>query len=148
MPLGPLAALVFSLVLVPRFPGDDPATAERARHQGTWAVVSLVREGQAASADIVGSIRRVVEEDHVVWRRDGKNFAGTKFEVDPSKTPRAIDLIPDGGPARDRRVLGIYRLDGDDLTICVADPGGPRPSAFEAGTGSKQTLQTFRRVRP
>ncbi len=148
MPLGPLAGLVFALALAPASPADDPAAAERARHQGAWAVVSLVRDGVAAPADVVAPIRRVVEEDHVVWRRDGKNFAGTKFEVDPSKSPRAIDLIPDGGPARDRRVLGIYRLDGDDLTICVADPGGPRPSAFEAGPGSKQTLQTFRRVRP
>jgi uncharacterized protein (TIGR03067 family) len=141
---GPIVLLLFGFA--PQVP--DPLTVERAKHQGTWAVTSSIRDGQPAAADVVASIRRVVDRDHVVWKRDGKNFAGTRFEIDPTKTPRTIDLIPDGGPNRDKRVLGIYRLEGDDLTICIADVDQPRPSAFEAKPGSKQTLQTFKRVKP
>lgn len=141
MRCGHLALL--ALCLAPA-PADD----ERAKHQGTWAVVSLVRDGKEAPADVAASIRRVVAGDHVSWTRDGKSFAGTKAEYDASKTPHALDLIPDGGPHRDERILGIYRLEGDALTICVADPGEPRPTAFDAPSGSKRTLQTFRRVVP
>jgi uncharacterized protein (TIGR03067 family) len=132
-------------------PADDKADALRrevARHQGTWAVTSFVRDGKASPKELTDSIVRVVEGDHVVWKRDGKRFAGTAVVLDPSKAPRTIDVLPDGGPARGERVLGIYKLDGDTLTICMADAGQPRPLAFEAPNGSKQTLMTFRRKGP
>jgi uncharacterized protein (TIGR03067 family) len=140
----PLALLAALLV-----PADDPEAEalrrEVARHQGAWAVTSFVREGKASPKELVASIVRVVEGDHVVWKRDGKSFAGTAVALDPSKDPATIDVIPDGGPSRGERVLGIYKLDGDTLTICMADPGRDRPRAFEAPEGSKQTLMTFRR---
>ena len=121
---------------------------EKGKHQGTWAVTSSVRDGKEAPAEVVGSIRRVVEGDHVTWTRDGKSFAGTKVEYDPTRLPHTLDLIPDGGPHRDKHILGIYKLEGDTLTICVADPDEPRPKTFEAPAGSKRTLQTFQRVKP
>jgi uncharacterized protein (TIGR03067 family) len=108
----------------------------------------MVRDGQQAPADVAASIRRVVDGDHVTWTRDGKSFAGTTITYDTTQTPRALDLVPDGGPNRDRRYLGIYRLEGDELTICVADPGEPRPTSFDAPAGSKRTLQTFKRIKP
>jgi uncharacterized protein (TIGR03067 family) len=130
-------------LLVPLPLADD----EPARHQGTWSVTSSIRDGQEAPADLVGSIRRIVDGDHVTWTRDGKNFAGTKVVYDVTKSPHAIDLIPDGGPNRDEHILGIYKLEGETLTICVADAGQPRPTGFEAAAGSKRTLQAFRRIK-
>lgn len=128
---------------------DDPKAADRARevarHQGTWAVTAFIRAGKESPQDLVDSITREVEGDHVVWKRDGKSFAGTTVELDPTKTPATIDVIPDGGPRRGERVLGIYTLDGDTLTICMADAGGSRPRSFEAPAGSKLTLMKFRR---
>jgi uncharacterized protein (TIGR03067 family) len=142
-----VVAILASCVALPRARADDPK-AERERHQGTWQARSFVSDGVAAPADLVGSIVRVVEGDHVVWKRNGKSFAGTTVELDPSRTPRTLDVIPDGGPMRGERVLGIYRLDGDELTVCMAAPGRDRPKTFEAKSGSGQTLMTFRRATP
>jgi uncharacterized protein (TIGR03067 family) len=124
--------------------GGDPS--ELARHQGTWAVVSFVADGKETPREIAHSITRVVEDDHVTWFRDGKAFAGTSITLEPSLEPKGIDVLPDGGPRRGQRVLGIYRLDDDMLTICMAAPDAARPKSFEAGPGSGQTLMRFRRV--
>ena len=123
---------------------DDPAIKEELeRHQGIWTATSSIYDGQEAPEKIVRSITRTVEQDHVVWKRDGKSFAGTKVELDPSRDPKAIDVIPDGGRHRGERVLGIYKLEQDRLTICMAAPGQPRPREFQAGKGSGCTLRTF-----
>jgi uncharacterized protein (TIGR03067 family) len=129
-------------------PADDKAAREELeRHQGTWRASTSVYEGQEAPAEVVRSITRTVEKDHVVWKRDGKSFAGTRIELDPSRDPKAIDVIPDGGQDRGERVLGIYKLEGDRLTICMAAPGQPRPKEFKAEKGSGYTLRTFIRER-
>jgi uncharacterized protein (TIGR03067 family) len=131
---------------------DDLTTSllerEKERHQGTWLVTSFVSDGTEASPEIVGSIQRVVKDDHVVWKRDGKNFAGTTMELDPARTPRTIDVIPDGGSSRGKRVLGIYKWDGDSLTICMAGVDQDRPKEFEAGKGSGRTLMKLKREKP
>jgi uncharacterized protein (TIGR03067 family) len=132
-------------LLFPVLADDPDARAELDKHQGTWKVVSFQREGEETPKEIASTITRVVEDDHVVWYRDGKSFAGTTIRLDPSETPRAIDVIPDGGPQRGKAVLGIYRLEGDELTLCMAAPDAPRPKRFDAPKGSGQTLMTFRR---
>jgi uncharacterized protein (TIGR03067 family) len=127
---------------------DDRAVQdELKRHQGRWSVTSSLYDGQPAPEEIVRSIKRIVTGDHVVWERDGKRFAGTRIELDPTHEPKTIDVIPDGGRNRGERVLGIYKLEVDRLTIAMAAPGQPRPKAFEAAKGSGWTLRIFQRER-
>ena len=154
LPMGPRAAglivlaVLVSLGAVSTSSDDEVAKDEIRRHQGIWTVVSSVHDGQAAPADVVRSIKRIVTDEHAVWERDGKRFAGTTFQVRPEKQPKAIDVIPDGGPNRGEPVLGIYKLDGDTLTICMAGPGAPRPKDWTADKGSGCTLRVFKREPP
>ena len=142
-----ITAMILALLVpwppLPALADDEPAKAELARHQGTWRASTSVYDGQDGPAEIVRSITRTVEKDHVVWKRDGKSFAGTRIELDPSRDPKTIDVIPDGGKDRGERVLGIYKLEKDTLTICMAEPGQPRPREFKAEKGSGHTLRTF-----
>ena len=124
---------------------DDAGKNELKRHQGTWIATSSTFDGQKAPDEVARSIQRIVTENHVVWERQGKRFAGTTIELDPTHDPKNIDVIPDGGRNRGERVLGIYKLDGERLTICMARAGQPRPTAFKAEKGSGWTLQTFER---
>lgn len=122
--------------------------AELARHAGTWRVESMIHEGEESDPDVARSIERVVEGDRVVWRRDGKSFSASRIVVNPGVEPATIDVIPEGGPARGKRVLGIYRLEPGRLTICMASPDGRRPKQFGAEKGSKQSLMVFERIDP
>jgi uncharacterized protein (TIGR03067 family) len=122
------------------------ANEELEKQQGTWVAVSSLRDGEEAPREIVRSITRTVEKDHVIWKRDGKSFAGTTIILDGSKDPKTIDVLPDGGPSRGKRVLGVYRIEKDTLTLCMADAEQPRPSEFKAERGSRQTLMIFKRM--
>ena len=124
---------------------DDVVKNELKRHQGTWIATSSTFDGQKAPDEIARSIQRIVTENHVVWERNGKRFAGTTIELDPKHDPKNIDVIPDGGRNRGERILGIYKLDGERLCICMAVAGQPRPKEFKAEKGSGWTLQTFER---
>ena len=57
-----------------------------------------------------------------------RNFDPIEFayRLDPAATPRAVDLTL---PTRGVTFRGIYKLDGDDLTICMSN-GGSRPTDF------------------
>ncbi|MEW4570972.1 TIGR03067 domain-containing protein [Tautonia sp. JC769] len=141
-----LHRLVAVLLVLPV--GDDAPTPtdDQARHQGTWAVERSVRDGKDGPIEVMKEIVREVEGGRIVWKRSGKAFAATTFELDPEADPKTIDLIPEGGRNRGDRVLGIYRFDEDRLVLCTADPGEPRPTAFAAEPGDGRTLMTFRRA--
>jgi uncharacterized protein (TIGR03067 family) len=127
---------------------DSNAKDELKRQQGAWSVTSSIYDGQRAAPELVSSIRRTVTDDRVVWELNGKRFAGSKIALDSTREPKTIDVIPDEGPNRGEHVLGIYRLENDTLTICMAAPGKPRPSTFEAEKGSGCTLRTYPRAPP
>jgi uncharacterized protein (TIGR03067 family) len=140
-----LVAAPASWIGAPVLSSDDLQQDELKRHQGTWIVTSSIYEGQEAQAAVATSIKRIVDGDHVVWERDGKRFAGSRIVVDPKSEPKAIDVIPDGGPNRGEPVLGIYKLENGTLTICMAGPGRARPREWKAEKGSECTLRIFRR---
>lgn len=115
-------------------------------HQGIWQAVSYRIDGKETSREIVESITRTVEGKHVVWKRNGKSFAGTTVELDPDRKPPTIDVIPDGGPYKGEKVLGIYRFENGELTLCMAPRGQPRPTSWDDSQGKGISLMVFKKV--
>lgn len=123
---------------------QDPAL----RHAGRWRVERFEHDGVAGDPETLDSVTRVVEGKRVVWEREGKSFAATSFEVDESRTPFTIDLVPEGGRSKGVVTRGIYRWEASDrLVVCLAAPGAPRPEQFESPKGGKLALWTFVRER-
>ena len=124
-----LPFLAIALVAADEPPKD--AKKELEKFQGEWTMVSLETRGQKAPEETVKGMKLTVKGAEWVVTRDGTTVADITFQLDPSKDPKAIDLTfkVDG---KETALKGIYKLDGDTLTLCRTDsPVAARPTAFK-----------------
>jgi uncharacterized protein (TIGR03067 family) len=140
-----LAVLVAVGLLAAADNPQDAAKKDLAKLQGEWSMVSAERDGQALSADIVESAKRIVKGDEVTILLGGQVFFKAKVTLDPSKKPRAIDYTLTEGENEGKKQLGIYEIEGDTVKFCSAAPGTERPTDFTAKEGSNRTLSVWKR---
>jgi uncharacterized protein (TIGR03067 family) len=150
-------------VLTRRSAGSDAEAL-----QGTWQMVSQQRAGRATARPknmkwvIDGNaIWLVVEFPEEPAKREGQATKGGKpsgtqrgprmtFRLSPAMSPKQIDI---DGP-RKSSSFGIYKLDGDELTVCMgvtqASPTydklakveeSTRPTALDAEAGTVIVLK-------
>jgi uncharacterized protein (TIGR03067 family) len=75
-------------------------------------------------------------------------LTGGTIHIDASKPLKEIDFsYRVQGEAIEVSHLAVYRLDGEELTICMPDPGQHRPTEFFTGRGTTQCITVYRRGR-
>jgi uncharacterized protein (TIGR03067 family) len=142
MPKPLLSLLILICLTTPILAAD--ADDELAKLAGTWQLVSAVRDGKETPEEVVSEIRVVIKEGkHSVYFGNDVVAKEIPFVVDATKEPKeTTDTLPDG-----KTIKGIYMLDGDTLTSCVAEPDKDRPTEFASKPGSGHTLRVFKRVK-
>jgi uncharacterized protein (TIGR03067 family) len=128
---------------------DNEGAAELKRLAGSWQAVSYALDGKEAPAEDLKKVKlRIDAHGKTAAQSEGKTFLASTIRVDPGWNPKTIDIAFTEGDRKGKTALGIYKLDGDTLTICRANPGKDRPSAFSSTPGSGLTLMSYRRDRP
>lgn len=111
-----------------------PAQAEktdRDRIQGVWDVVKAEQEGDDLTAFVKSNPSTVTFDGDKYTFRLGAEVERGQFRLDPTAKIPALDYTITEGEQKGQRQLGIYRLDGDSLRICLAKEGtATRPRAF------------------
>jgi uncharacterized protein (TIGR03067 family) len=71
------------------------------------------------------------------------------YKVDAKKNPAEIDILPPAEKAGRGVVKGIYKVDGDTLTLCFArgKDDSERPTKFDSPEGSNVMLMTLKRAK-
>jgi len=68
-------------------------------------------------------------------------------KLDPSKSPKTIDMTLTEGPNKGAVMLGIYEIDGDTLKACFDPQGKKRPTEFKSAPGSAHFLNIHKRIK-
>jgi uncharacterized protein (TIGR03067 family) len=133
-------------------PDDDDRRAgdaerELQRFEGTWELAAWLAEGKETSLPGGAKVVSVIRGGQVT-ETAGDQVQESVLRVDPSAEPRAVDCTMVSGKNAGVTYLGIYEFRGDELRLCYALAGRPRPTGFSSEPGSGHYLAAFRRLRP
>lgn len=140
-----LSLCVLGWVEAPARAEDPRVAAEMTQLQGIWTLESMEVDGTKAKEEQVKGWMLVIQGDQY---NPGSNQTSVEYtyKVDPSLTPKSIDLIPHDGPYRNRSLKGVYVLKKDRLTICRArTPDGERPAGFSSRAESGLVVTVWKR---
>jgi uncharacterized protein (TIGR03067 family) len=115
--------------------------------RGIWKPVAIERDGARLTPDMIVDNVLTIEGDRFTYTTAGEVHRGT-FQVDPSRTPRAIDRTELDGRFKGQTLRGIYELDGGRWRACFADPGRGRPTRFATEPDRGLSLFLLERFRP
>ena len=114
-------------------PKDTEVKKDLDKLQGKWTVASIDENGKAAPADEVARFEITIKGDLFSIKTKDEANKELTIKLDPSAKPATIDMKPKDG--KEKNVMGIYKLDGDTLTICATDENKERPKEFSATKG-------------
>jgi uncharacterized protein (TIGR03067 family) len=114
--------------------------------EGEWQMVSGVMNGAAMDAATVRWVKRVTRGNQTTVVAGPQTMLKVEFTFDPSTSPASIDYLNLQGSSKGNRQAGIYKLERDVLTVCMAAPGASRPAEFTSTTGDGRTLTSWKRV--
>lgn len=126
--------------------GDAPAEADRIK--GIWSALSVTIDGVRQPDDPTrGPVQIAFDGSSYLQRQGEKIVEEGDYEIGSGGEAGAIDLVISRGEFAGKRQLGVYRLSGNELTVCIAQPGArSRPKDFKAGAG--RALVVLKRYRP
>jgi uncharacterized protein (TIGR03067 family) len=112
-----------AMLLLQRVPAGGAPRSDKELIQGRWQAVAIQTYRRPAPAARLKPFSNVVFAGDRLYQFTGEQCI---FKLDPSKSPKEIDLLDNDTWVR----RGIYSLDGDTLKLCLGGPRVPRPTEF------------------
>lgn len=143
-----LVPIVAGVALFAAYFAQPPAAGKAATElQGEWLLVAAEREGTAMPQTQSFNERLVIEGNRFSRRQtapNGKTIDAEQGTLSLDIDGRAgdIDFVMRAGTAR-----GLYRVEADELKLCITREGGSRPDSFQTKAGDLRVSQKFRRVK-
>jgi RNA polymerase sigma factor (sigma-70 family) len=117
------------------------------RLQSIWKATKVERDGKILTSPpgIRWRIAGAMIETLTRGRPSGRSLVSL-LSLDEKTAPKTLDLLTGHADGSISVQRGVYKLEGDVLTICMNRPGGPRPQAFRADPdGPFPRIYTFQR---
>lgn len=118
---------------------------EMKKFDGTWDVIFLERAGQKLPMEKwkALNIQVIFADKKMTWKMGGGSSEAT-YQIDPAKNPKEIDIL---GEKNTKPEKGIYKLEGDTLTLCASESGGDRPTEFVSRSGTSSMILVLKKAK-
>lgn len=113
--------------------------------EGTWAFERLEIDGTAIPPGTLNASRLLIDGDRFRTESPEATYEGV-FNINVEAQPHEIDIEFIAGPEAGNWNYGIFRLEGDQLDICLDMNGKPRPVEFCTSPGSGHANETLKRT--
>jgi uncharacterized protein (TIGR03067 family) len=130
---------------------QDKAATEQKKLEGTWAAKSIENGGEQVLGDTVKELKLVFAGNKISVKGDGPDldkYAKMTFKIDPSTTPKLIDVTISAGDDKGTVLEGIYQVSDDELKLCFRIIGKERPDEFKTKDNLPIALAVFKREKP
>ncbi len=125
--------IVLPIPLLLAADSDDEVRKELKALQGKWKTVGLEARGKSFPDDKIPDFTFVIGADGKCTGHMPQGEFRTTITVNPTKDPKTMDNLHESGEEKGKKQYGIYKLEGDTLTVCMTHAGsaaGDRPKDF------------------
>lgn len=84
----------------------------------------------------------------LLFRGERKVGDDRAYFTNAKADPPTIDLRYEPADQDGRTVLGIYKIEGDRLNLCLSRGDGTRPAGFESTVDAPATIYILKRAKP
>jgi uncharacterized protein (TIGR03067 family) len=153
------AALLAAIFLIPWSVGfslaadvaGPDADKELQKFRGTWVMISGETDGKPASDETVKKSKITYEgakAELMIPDQWSETIITDILKVDPTKTPKEMQLTDRNGPKAGKPFTAIYEFTGDDNYRFAFDPTGKTtPKEFATKPGTGYIMNSWKRVK-
>ena len=145
-----ICTLIVLAVPVPLTAGDDEEVRKELKAlQGTLKIVAVEAMGKSLPKESIPEFTFTIEADGKSTGKMAKSEYAARITVNPKKDPKTIDNLHLSGEEKGKKQYGVYKLDGDKLTVAMTQPGAAesdRPKDFVT-KGAPTVVFVFERIK-
>jgi uncharacterized protein (TIGR03067 family) len=140
MKIHALLVLAVGLLIAADAKDDDAAKKEWKKLSGTYVMVSGESKAEKLSEERIKEAKLVMDGDKYSANFGGDTVKGT-LKIDPTKAPKEIDATDGEG----QTMLGIYKFEKGQFTVCFAPLGKERPKEFSIKVGTGDFIHVWKK---
>src|SRR5262249_37225410 len=145
-----LVTLAAALLLAPLTWADEqkdkPAEVQDKDMKGTWVPDDGMMAGQKLPDNFLNSTKLLLNDGKYNVVVGEEKEEGT-YKVDASKTPLVIDIEPQIGPNKGKKIPAIIEIKGDTMKVAYNMAGADRPKDFTSTAENKFIVITYKRAK-
>jgi uncharacterized protein (TIGR03067 family) len=115
---------------------------------GVWEMESLISAGTPRRLAAQPMRYEFTADSKWFTYRGERKTPERTYSTNPKADPPTIDLNYDPSEQDPPMGRGIYKVEGDTLTVCLVRNKEPRPTTFESTRETATILYVFKRVTP